>query len=178
MARSSKKGYPILLSGAIIFLLFALMPIILPMTAVHLIWVIGLGAIFPLGLLIAKLLNIQLLTTDNPLATLGGIVAAPQAFFIPVFIIVYMYIPEYLPFTVGLLGGSHFLPYMWIYRSKAYLFVTLATCLSSLILGGFLVDYAFTLVPLAIVAIYGSGVWLIIKELKQEAVSQKDRLLK
>ncbi|WP_376766778.1 MULTISPECIES: DUF7010 family protein [Bacillaceae] len=29
-----------------------------------------------------------------------------------------MHIPEYLPFTIGLLGGSHFLSYMWIYISR------------------------------------------------------------
>ncbi|MNJ62764.1 hypothetical protein D3C77_586170 [compost metagenome] len=81
-----------------------------------------------------------------------------------------MNIPEYLPFTIGLLAGSHFLPYMWIYKSKAYLFVTLGTCFSSLILGGFLVDQAFTLVPLAIAIVYGIGAFLIIRELKASPV--------
>ena len=113
----------------------------------------------------------NILTTGNPLGTLGGIVAAPQAFYIPVFIIVYMHIPSYLPFTIGLLGGSHFLPYMWIYRSKAYLFVTLGVCLSSLIIGGFFVDHAFFFVPLAISLIYGIGVLLILRELKAEIIN-------
>ena len=113
----------------------------------------------------------NILTTGNPLGTLGGIVAAPQAFYIPVFIIVYMHIPSYLPFTIGLLGGSHFLPYMWIYRSKAYLFVTLSVCLSSLIIGGFFVDHAFSFVPLAISLIYGIGVLLILRELKAEIIN-------
>ena len=81
-----------------------------------------------------------------------------------------MHIPEYLPFTIGLLAGSHFLPYMWIYKSKAYLFVTLGTCLSSLILGGFLVDQAFILVPLAISIVYTTAVLLILRELKTSPV--------
>lgn len=162
----TKKGYPLLLSGAIIFLIFTLMPLVFPIEAVRLIWIFGLGAIFPFGILISKILGVNLFTTDNPLGTLGGIVASPQAFYIPVFIIVYMKIPEYLPFTIGLLAGSHFLPYMWIYKSKSYLFVSLGTCLSALILGGFLVDQAFTLVPLAISIVYGIGVLLILKELK------------
>lgn len=162
----TKKGYPLLLSGAIIFLIFTLMPLVFPIEAVRLIWIFGLGAIFPFGILISKILGVNLFTTDNPLGTLGGIVASPQAFYIPVFIIVYMKIPEYLPFTIGLLAGSHFLPYIWIYKSKSYLFVSLGTCLSALILGGFLVDQAFTLVPLAISIVYGIGVLLILKELK------------
>jgi hypothetical protein len=166
----AKKGFPILLSGAIVFLLFTLIPLVFPMKTVHLIWIFGLGAIFPFGILISKILGVNLLSKDNPLGTLGGIVAAPQAFYIPVFIIVYIKIPEYLPFTIGLLAGSHFLPYMWIYKSKGYLFVTLGTCFSSLILGGFFVDQAFTLVPLAISIVYGIGVLLILKELKVSLV--------
>ncbi|MFJ5625366.1 DUF7010 family protein [Peribacillus loiseleuriae] len=161
-----RKGFPLLLSGAIIFLFFTFMPSVFSMDTVHLIWIFGLGAIFPFGILISKILGVNLFAAGNPLGTLGGIVAAPQAFYIPVFIIVYMQIPEYLPFTIGLLGGSHFLPYMWIYKSRAYLFVTLGTCLSSLILGGFFVDQAFFLVPLAISIVYGIGVLLILKELK------------
>ncbi|RUL50308.1 MULTISPECIES: hypothetical protein [Lysinibacillus] len=168
ISSESKKGFPILLSGSIIFLLFTFMPLLFPMSTVYLIWIFGLGAIFPFGIVLSKLFGINILSTKNPLGVLGGIIAAPQAFFIPVFIIVYMHIPEYLPFTIGLLGGSHFLPYMWIYKSKAYLFVTLGTCLSSLIIGGFFVDMAFTLVPLAICLVYAMGVFLILKELKSE----------
>lgn len=166
----AKKGFPILLSGTIVFLIYTLMPLVFPIEAVYLIWIFGLGVIFPFGIFISKILGVNLLTTDNPLGTLGGIVAAPQAFYIPVFIIVYMKIPEYLPFTIGLLAGSHFLPYIWIYKSKAYLFVTLGTCFSALILGGFFVDQAFTLVPLAISIVYGMGVLLIQRELKVSLV--------
>ena len=167
---TAKKGYPILISGAIVFLLFTLLPLVVPMNIIHLIWIFGLSVIFPFGILISKLVNVNLLVTNNPIGTLGGIVAAPQAFYIPVFVLVYMNIPEYLPFTIGLLAGSHFLPYMWIYKSKAYLFVTLGACFSALILGGFFVDQAYTLVPLAISVMYGIGVLFILRELKVDPV--------
>ncbi|OAB41434.1 DUF7010 family protein [Paenibacillus glacialis] len=170
MIVEARKGFPILLAGVIVFLIFTLLPLVFPIETVHLVWIFGLGAIFPSGIIISKMLRINLFTTNNPVGTLGGIVAAPQAFYIPVFVIVYMNIPEYLPFTIGLLAGSHFLPYMWIYKSKAYLFVTLGACFSSLILGGFLVDQAFTLVPLAISIVYGIGVLLILRELKASLV--------
>ncbi|MBM7660288.1 hypothetical protein JOC85_001055 [Bacillus mesophilus] len=166
----AKKGFPILLAGSIVFFIFTILSFLLPMKVVHLVWIFGLGAIFPLGLLLSKPFGVSLVTSKNPIATLGGIVAAPQAFFIPVFIMVYQHIPEYLPFTIGLLGGSHFLPYMWIYRSKAYLFVTLGVCLSSLLLGTVMVEQAFTVVPIAISLVYLIGVLLIFKELKTEKV--------
>lgn len=162
---SAKKGYPILLSGSIVFFLFTFLPFLFPMNIVYLIWIFGLGIIFPLGLVLSKLLGINLLTNTNPLGKLGGIIAASQAFYIPVFIIVYQHIPEYLPFTIGLLGGSHFLGYVWIYKSKAYLFVTLGVCLSSFIIGGFFINHAFTLVPLAISLVYAIGVLQALREI-------------
>jgi len=164
----TKKGYPILMAGGIIFLLLAIMPYLFPLNIVHLIWVWGLGGIFPLGLLLGKILKIDLIGSKNPLSALGGTVAAPQAFYIPVFILIYMKIPEYLPYCIGLLGGSHFLPYMWIYKSKAYLFVTLAICLSSFILGSFFIELAFILVPSAIAISFAIAVLIIFKENKPE----------
>lgn len=169
ISKEAKKGYPILQAGSIVFLIFAFLPLLFPMNIVYLIWIFGLGAIFPFGILLGKLYGVDLLKTGNPLGTLGGIVGGTQAFFIPVFIIVYMHIPSYIPFTIGLLGGAHFLPYMWIYRSKAYLFVTLGVCFSSLLLGSVWIDYAFTLVPIAICLIYAIAVLLIWRELKAEA---------
>ncbi len=44
--------------------------------------------------------------------------------------------------------------------------MTLGVCFSALILGGFFVEQAFTLVPLAISIVYGMGVLLILRELK------------
>lgn len=164
----AKKGYPILLAGCIVFLLFTFLPFIFPMKSVFLIWIFGLSVIFPFGILLSKFFGVNLLSTGNPLGTLGGMIAAPQAFYIPVFIIVYMYIPTYLPFTIGLLGGSHFLPYMWIYRSKAYLFLTLGVCLSSLIIGGYFVEQAFIFVPLVISLVFGLSILFILRELKAE----------
>ncbi|WDV08692.1 DUF7010 family protein [Lysinibacillus irui] len=166
MIVEAKKGFPILLAGAFVFLLFTFMPFVFPIEVVRLIWIFGLGAIFPIGFFISKILGVNLNVPGNPLGTLGGIVAAPQAFYLPVFILVYMKIPDYLPFTIGLLAGSHFLPYLWIYKSKAYLFITLGACFSALIFGGFFVEHAFTLVPLAISIVYGMGVLFIGRELK------------
>ena len=48
------------------------MPLVLPIEAVRLSWIFGLGAIFPIGLGISKILGINLNATGNPLGTLGG----------------------------------------------------------------------------------------------------------
>ncbi len=43
--KEAKKGYPILLSSCIVFLLFAFLPTLFPMDTVYLIWIFGLSVI-------------------------------------------------------------------------------------------------------------------------------------
>jgi len=94
------------------------------------------------------------MSRGNPLGTLGGLIAATQVFYLPVFIEVYQFQPSLLPLTIGLLRGAHFLPYGWLYDSRGYLFVAVATGLSALILGGPFMASSLTSVPLAIALTY------------------------
>ena len=73
----ARKGFPLLLFGAVIFLLFVFMPSVFPMETVHLIWIFGLGAIFPFGILLIKILGVNIFAPGNPLGTLGGLLGAP-----------------------------------------------------------------------------------------------------
>ncbi|MBP1154300.1 MULTISPECIES: hypothetical protein [unclassified Paenibacillus] len=168
LIRSSQRGYPILVSGAIFMLFLTIAPALFPKETVPLIWLIGMGSIFPLGLAIAKILGVTIITKDNPLGTLGGVMAGVQGFYIPVYIMIYQFSPEWIPFAVGLLGGSHFLVYVWIYNSKAYLFLTLGSTLASMVLGGMFLSQAYTLVPLALFVIYCVTVFWLLHENKKD----------
>jgi hypothetical protein len=161
---SSKRGYPILVAGALFFVVVALLPAVLPLRTVQLIWVLGLIVIFPAGILLGRVLGIEVITRNNPLGTLGGLIAGTQAFYLPVFIAVYQFQPELLPLTIGVLGGAHFLPYAWLYNSRAYLFVALGTGLAAFILGGAFMASALLLVPLAIALVYAAGTLWILQE--------------
>lgn len=161
---SAKRGYPILVSAAAFFALMAVVAQFLPQRTLGLAWIFGMMVIFPLGVLLGFVLGARVLTTGNPLGNLGGLVAGGQAFFIPVFIVVYQFVPQYLPLAVGLLGGAHFLPYAWIYRSRGYVFVTLGICMSSLVLGTVLVPFAYTLVPISMAVVFAAGVaWIVLE---------------
>lgn len=160
----AQRGYPILVAGSAFFLVLAAIGATVPQRTLGLVWIFGMMVIFPTGVMLGALLRINVMTRDNPLGTLGGLVAAVQAFFIPVFIVVYQFTPQYLPLAVGLLGGAHFLPYSWIYRSRAYIFVSVGTGLASLVAGTVAVPSSYTLVPLAIALIFAGGVVWIRRE--------------
>ena len=152
------------MAGAVYFLILALLRALVPVRTVQLIWVLGLCVIFPAGVLLGRVLGIHVISRGNPLGTLGGLIAATQVFYLPVFIAVYQFRPSLLPLTIGLLGGAHFLPYTWLYNSRGYLFVALATGLSALILGGPFMASSLTFVPLAIALTYALGTLWILRE--------------
>lgn len=160
----AQRGYPILVAGSAFFLVLAALGDALPQRILGLVWIFGMMVIFPTGVMLGALLRVNVITRDNPLGTLGGLVAAVQAFFIPVFIVVYQFTPQYLPLAVGLLGGAHFLPYSWIYRSRAYIFISLGTGLVSLVAGTLALSSAYTVGPLAIAVIFACGVAWIRRE--------------
>src|ERR1700693_681260 len=166
--KSAKRGYPILISAATFFALMAALANVIPLHTLGLAWIFGMMVIFPLGVALGSRLNARVITTGNPLGNLGGLVAGTQAFFIPVFIVIYQFVPQYLPLAVGLLGGAHFLPYAWIYRSRAYVFVTLGTCLSALALGTAFVSVAYTGVPLGMAAVFAIAVFWIVSENRRD----------
>ncbi len=166
--KSAKRGYPILISAAAFFGLIAALGTVIPLHTLGLVWIFGMMVIFPLGVGLGSLLNARVITTDNPLGNLGGLVAGTQAFFIPVFIVIYQFVPQYLPLAVGLLGGAHFLPYAWIYRSRAYVFVTLGTCLPALVLGIAFTSVAYTVVPLGMAAVFAIAVLWIVSENRRD----------
>ncbi|GIP37830.1 hypothetical protein J31TS4_11100 [Paenibacillus sp. J31TS4] len=154
LIRTARKGYPIFLAGALFWLVMAVLSFFLEGKPLALCYVLGMGSIFPLGLLFSKALGVDFLSVRNPLSTLGGIIGGIQAFFLPVWIVTYIEQYELIPMMVGILGGSHFLPYAWIYRSRSYLFLTIATTLCSFVFGYVLAERAFLLVPATVCIVY------------------------
>lgn len=165
---SAKRGYPIVLAGAIYFCVLGILSFFIPEKTMSLVWIFGCGVIFPFGIVLGKVLGVDVVTKGNPLGTLGGIVAATQIFFIPVWILIYRLNPVYVPFAMGLLGASHFLPYIWIYRSKAYAYIASATGVISIGVGIFLPGRVYHVLPFAISIVYAIGVLWMMQENKKD----------
>ena len=82
------------------------------------------GLVFPLGFGLTRLAGGDLFAKSPALTPLGLQLAAVQLFFWPVIIVLARIAPEWAPYVMAVLFGSHFLPYGWLYRSRGYMALT------------------------------------------------------
>ncbi|CAH0120512.1 hypothetical protein PAE9249_03031 [Paenibacillus sp. CECT 9249] len=153
LIRTAKKAYPLFIIGALYWFVMGLLGLFLEQKLTALISVIGMGSIFPLGTLLGKLLKADIMSS-NPLGVIGGLIGGIQLFFIPIWVVIYIEHPEWIPMSIGMMSGAHFLPYVWLYKSKTYLFQTIATVLVAFIGGYIFMDQAFLVVPFGLTLVY------------------------
>lgn len=116
-------------------------------------YLIGTGSVFPLAIVLSQMLKANILS-KNPLGVLGGIVGGIQGFYILIWIVIYIEYYELLPMAIGILGASHFLPYLWIYNSKTYGIFTISMATISFIFGYIFIEQAFVTLPFLLAAVY------------------------
>ncbi len=163
----AKKGLPLFPAGILFWSVLFITELFVPRDLVVWFYIYGMGAVFPLGILISQLLKIDLLAKGNPLSMGGGLIGAVQIFYIPLVILILLHEPSWLPFSVGLLAGSHFLPYFWLYDSKAYLFLTISTVVSAAIIQFFFSESSFLSIPILFIIIYTCTAFLLFFEVKK-----------
>jgi hypothetical protein len=157
-------GYPVFLAGILFWLFVGISSfVVTPKTLVWM-YVFGIGAIMPLAILISKLLRINFLSSHNPLSTMAGLVGGVQLFFAPLVIMIVLHQPDWVPFAIGVLAGAHFLPYVWIYDSKVYLFQTIATVFAASFFGIVFMERSFYIIPFALSTVYGVTLLLLIRQ--------------
>lgn len=110
-----------------------------------------------------------MVTSDHPLSSLGGQIAALNGRFLPVIIVVYVHIPAWTPFTMAVLGGAHFLPYGWLYDSTGYIVLSLGVSLGSTVAAFTFaqynaLEYSFIAIPILGVIAHTLSSGMVCKE--------------
>lgn len=163
----TKKGSVMLYVGAVYWLLLGILSFIdMHINILGLIYLIGAGLLFPIGILVSKLLKVDFTANDNPLSNLAGIVGGMQILFSPILILIFMERVEWLPFFVATLTGTHFLPFMVLYNSKGYLFQSLGTVGWASVVGFVFMEHVFVMLPFGASAVYLIASMLIARENK------------
>src|SRR5699024_6856831 len=150
----AKKGYPFLIAGALYWLVMGGLSLIIDdQKLLALCYLIGTGSVFPLAIVLSQISKANILS-KNPLGVLGGIVGGIQGFYLLIWIVIYIEYYELLPMAIGILGASHFLPYLWIYNSKTYGVFTITMAIISFIFGYIFIEHAFLTLPFLLAAVY------------------------
>lgn len=135
---------------------------------------VGGTFIFPLGLLMSKLMK-ALGYTDKTLGALGGILNIAQFLYYPLVWGAIFYKIEAFPWFLAVISGAHLLPYGWLYRSKAYVFSSIAITISSTVIGIRFQDQTYTVIPILMAfLLFPTFLWLK-AEISQLELSIKEQ---
>ena len=110
----SKRSFSMPLAGLAVWAVIGVLGMLLPPKASILALAFGTGAIFPLALAIARLRGEQLLENDNPLAKLMGASVLMVNLLWAVHIPLLMSAPQFVPLSLGIALGLHWIVYSWI----------------------------------------------------------------
>jgi hypothetical protein len=136
------------------------------------------GAVFPLGILFTRLAGGDLFVKSAIFTNLGLQLAVLQIFFWPVIIIVFGTARPWTPYVMAVLFCSHFLPYNWLYRSRAYAFLAVGTGAITTIVAIALRSSLFLWAPLIAAGCYAIAVGMLVQENRADLREAKGRALR
>jgi len=160
LASHSHRGITFIMAAVVYWLGVGLAGIYLPPKSAFMVSIWGTGILFPISVLLAKVLNINIFF-KNPLTPLGIWANVFQLFFFPVFFISAGANVHFPPVFMGVLAGAHFVFYHWLYRSPAYLIMAFVISLSSYTLGFLYPDQTYAIVGLSNAAWLALGAVLL-----------------
>ncbi len=153
-ARITQRGIGMPIAGTLFWLAFAALGWFQPPKTAALLSFFATGVVFPLGWWFTHLAGGDLMAKGHPLNGLGGLLNGVQFFYWPVLILVYALAPAYVPFAFGVLFGSHFLPYGWLYKSAGYTGLGIGAPVTALAVQLAFPGHVAWLLPLAVAAAY------------------------
>lgn len=110
----SKRSLSLPIAGLIVWCAVGVAGLVLSPKAAILTLAFSTGAIFPLAIAIARLRGEQLLENDNPLAKLMGASVLMVNLLWAVHIPLLMSAPQFIPLSLGVALGLHWIVYSWI----------------------------------------------------------------
>lgn len=110
----TRRSLSLPIAGMFVWLAIGTMGLMVAPAKATMILLYGTGAIFPVALLIAKMRGENLFAAQNPLARLMGYCVLMVNLLWAVHLALLTKAPEFLPLTVGIGLGLHWVVYSWI----------------------------------------------------------------
>lgn len=165
LAARTGRGINATTAGIVLWAIFAALgAVIADDRILALFYVLGAGLLFPFSLVVAKVMKLDTFAKGNPIAPLAGLLGAVQILYIPLMIGALLVVPHMVPWFLAVLVGAHFLPYAWLFRSRAYVFASVSIPLAAGAVGWLLPDLARFAAPGAVVVLLAITTFLLARE--------------
>ena len=152
IARNQKRGLHFILAAIFIWTLILVSQLLdLSLLQQNMFIFCGSAVLIPFALLASKILHVDFQGKGNPLSKLGLLFSLNQLVYILIAMWAFAESPEHMLMIYVIIFGAHFMPYSWLYRSPAYLVMSIAVPVAALVIGIFLPRYL--LAVLALVAL-------------------------
>lgn len=116
--QKSRRSLSLPLAGAIVWTIIGILGLVLPPDIGNFVLLFGTGAIFPIALIIARMRDEQLMSSRNPLAMLMGACVFMVNLLWALHIPLALRAPSFVPLSVGIGLGLHWVVYSWITRHR------------------------------------------------------------
>ena len=159
IARSQKRGLHFILAAIFIWTLILVSQLLdLSLLQQNMFIFCGSAVLIPFALLASKILHVDFQGKGNPLSKLGLLFSLNQLVYILIAMWAFAESPEHMLMIYVIIFGAHFMPYSWLYRSPAYLVMSIAVPVAALVIGLLLPRYFLAL--LALVALLALAFFL------------------
>lgn len=155
---SANRSVSMPMAGAIVWLIIGLLSTQLDERSGVLALLFGSGAIFPIAILIARIRGEALMSSDNPLAKLMGLCVLMVNLLWAVHIPLFFYDPAFVPLSLGIGAGLHWIVYSWIVQHPVGLIHSILRTILVLVVWLVFPEDRLLAVSLAIVLTYGVSI--------------------
>jgi hypothetical protein len=168
LAARNKRGLGFFLAGLTYWALMSVAGLALPQGQAAVVLLVGTIIILPSTRLFYWLVGARMEGPLNPLAPLGLFLFGPFLMFWPIFLMVWLEVPIYLPQTLSLLMATPFFVMAYLYRSYTYLGAAAARVAVGSVFMVF-PETSYVSVPLLTAAIYAVAAVTVAAEVRRKA---------
>jgi len=160
---ATNKSVSMPIAGAIVWFIVALLSTQFSERTGTIILLFGSGAIFPIGLLVAKIRKEDLMSSSNPLAKLMGMSVLMVNLLWAIHIPLFLYAPEFVPMSIGIGLGIHWIIYSWIVQHPVGTIHAITRTILITIMWFAFPEQRLLAIGLVIVFVYSVSIWQMSK---------------
>ena len=136
-ARKQKKGLPFIMASVVIWSLILVFQFTgKAIETINLYSFMSSSLLMPLAFMFSKVTKADIFRkSDNPVNKLGFLCTLNQMLYLVIVMWAFSARPDAMLMLYAIVFGAHLLPFGWVYKSKAYMFIAISETLGALFTG-------------------------------------------